>query len=380
MSAALSQQLSQAMTTLREMPPRTTAMGAAVAAAGIGSFALWRFLKNFLGEVGDQNMSSLVQVFLQYNKKDLAGFMKSHKEAYKRGQECKDFVPGVCNYYSLMSDLITMTSGPFWHFVPMFKGVSRLDCHHKFHHTLAGYVGATKGQKVLELGCGYGEMGRQVAKITGCNVTGLTMANEEIVGANQRIKEAGLEGQCNMVQGNYHESPFPDATFDKVFGIYTLKYSAHLDKAISEAARVLKKGGKFVSYEILVTDKYNPNDPVHKYEVENISSSTCMPPLHHAKAFREAAKKAGLKPCEECDLCAPPAEQWYSCFERTGVYHILSTPVMLWFCKFTEAIGFVPRGFSDWFESCIVHPTVDFVNSGRRGTVSGALMMTWTKE
>ena len=61
-----------------------------------------------------------------------------------------DYVPGVMNYYSLMSDrwkekprslsslcfitvmqtwkdLITLCSGPFWHFVPMFKGVSRAE-------------------------------------------------------------------------------------------------------------------------------------------------------------------------------------------------------------------------------------------------------------
>jgi sterol 24-C-methyltransferase len=305
--------------------------------------------------------------------------MASHREALQHGNETKDYVAGVCNYYSIMSDLITMTSGPYWHFVPMFKGVKRLDCHHKFHHTLAGYVGAKKGEKVLELGCGYGEMGRQVAKITGCNVTGLTMADEEIVGANERIKAAGLEGQCNMVQGNYHKCPFPDASFDKVFGVYTLKYSADLDKVIGEVARCLKKGGKFVSYEILVTDKYDPNNPVHKYEVKNISDCTCMPPLHHAQAFRDAAQRAGLKPCEEIDLCAPPAEQWYSCFERTKIYHVMNFPLLMPFTRFVEFLGLVPRSFSDWFENCLIHPCVDFVNSGRRGTVSGAVMMTWTK-
>lgn len=364
---------------LRDIPSRHAAVGALVAGAGLGGLALWSFLRNFLGEVGDQNIASLIQVFLQYRNRDLHKFMASHRQALQHGNETKDYVAGVCNYYSIMSDLITMTSGPYWHFVPMFKGVKRLDCHHKFHHTLAGYVGAKKGEKVLELGCGYGEMGRQVAKITGCNVTGLTMADEEIVGANERIKAAGLEGQCTMVQGNYHKCPFPDASFDKVFGVYTLKYSADLDKVIGEVARCLKKGGKFVSYEILVTDKYDPNNPVHKYEVKNISDCTCMPPLHHAQAFRDAAQRAGLKPCEEIDLCAAPAEQWYSCFERTKVYNVMSCSLLMPCVRFVEFLGLVPRSFSDWFENCLIHPCVDFVNSGRRGTVSGAVMMTWTK-
>ena len=65
-------------------------------------------------------------------------------------------------------DLITLTSGPFWHFVPMIKGLSRdvprtvqvpfllgsgtceqhrheypaKESHVRFHHTLSQYLGA----------------------------------------------------------------------------------------------------------------------------------------------------------------------------------------------------------------------------------------------
>merc|ERR1712039_256903 len=114
-------------------------------------------------------------------------------------------------------------------------------------------------------------MGRQVAKISGCSVTGLTMADAEIVGANARIKAEGLEDRCTMVQGNYHNLPFEANSFDKVFGIYTLKYSAEVSKAIAEAARVLKPGGKFISYEILVSDTYDPTNKEDRQMVENIS-------------------------------------------------------------------------------------------------------------
>merc|ERR1712113_854155 len=110
------------------------------------------------------------------------------------------------------------------------------------------------------------------------------MADAEIVGGNARIEAAGLQRQCKMVQGNYHALPFDPDSFDKVFGVYTLKYSADLDRAIAEAARVLKPGGKFVSYEILVSDEYNPTDALQRSYVENISNSTCMPPLWHARA------------------------------------------------------------------------------------------------
>jgi len=273
-----------------------------------------------------------------------------------------------------------MTSGPFWHFVPMTEGLTRKQCHDQFHHTMVKFLGAEKTHKILEFGCGFGEMGRQVAKISGASVTGLTMADEEIVGGNERIKKAGLEDRCRMVQGNYHNMPFEDGSFDKVFGLYTLKYSADVKKAITEMARVLKSGGKFVSYDILVTDKYDPNNKEHKAYADYISHSTCMPPLWSAQDLRDAAKQAGLVLKEEADLCdAPKQGQWYSCFETTGIYTLLASPLVFRLVKFAEAVHILPKSFADFYDYCLVHPTIDFVEAGRLGIVSGALMQVWEK-
>merc|ERR1719410_1121633 len=257
---------------------------------------------------GELNIVTLFATLLRYRREDFVSFMKSHRQAYAHGKATGDFVSGVCNYYRLMSDLITFAAGPYWHFTPMTKGYSRMECHDLFHHTMTRYLGATQGEQILEIGCGYGEIGRQVAKISGASVVGLTMADEEITGANERIVEAGLKDQCRMVQGNYHELPFSSGSFDKVFGVYTLKYSADVNRAFAEAARVLKPGGKFVSYEILVSDSYNPNNKEDHRLVENISASTCMPPLWHAGAFRAAAQRAGLVLKREEDLCELPNE------------------------------------------------------------------------
>jgi len=144
--------------------------------------------------------------------------------------------------------------------------------------------------------------------------------------------------------------------------------------------RVLKPGGTFLSYEVLVTDKYDKSNPTHHFYVDNISVCTCMPPLWHAKDFRAAAKKAGLVPVGEEDLCASTgAGQWYSCFERTGIHSILSSGLLTWAIKTAEYIHILPVGFTDWFTNCLIHPATDFVNAGRLGIVDGAVMMTWKK-
>mmetsp|Transcript_21330 Transcript_21330/g.40831 ORF Transcript_21330/g.40831 Transcript_21330/m.40831 type:complete len:407 (+) Transcript_21330:56-1276(+) len=341
--------------------------------------AICLFIK-LCGASDDQSPLSIFAIIANYRNIDFDGFLKSHNKAYLDGEKTGNYVPGVCNYYELMSGIITVTSGPFWHFVPMTKGLNRKACHDKFHHTAAEALDAKATDKILEFGCGYGEIGRQVAKISGASVTGLTMADAEIAGGNERIEKAGLQDRCKMVQGNYHQMPFDACSFDKVFGIYTLKYSADLGTAISEAARVLKPGGRFLSYEIIVTDKFDPSNKTHKELVHNISYSTCMPPLHHAQEFRDAAKNAGLVLKEEVDLCAPPTEDpWYSCFEKTRVYDFLTFQGLYKLMRFSEAIYVMPKSFTEFFQTCVMHPTMDFVDTGRLGIVDGAVLMVWEK-
>lgn len=333
-----------------------------------------------LFDVNNVSFLTIFGAFIRYRKEDFVSFMRSHREAYLNGQKTGDFVPGVCNYYRLMSDLITFSCGPYWHFTPMTEGYTRKECHDLFHHTMADYLEAKKTDNILEIGCGYGEIGRQVAKISGASVVGLTMADEEIIGANERIKSAGLEEQCRMVQGNYHSLPFEPASFDKVFGVYTLKYSADLSQAMAEAARVLKPGGKFVSYEILVSDSYDPSNKEDQQLVERISFSTCMPPLWSAAAFREAAQKAGLVMKVEEDLCKKPNEgPWYRVFEDNYVHPMLMSPTLFRLVRLAETLRVLPPSFSDFYSSCLVHPTTDFVLAGRKGIVTGAVMMVWEK-
>jgi|Transcript_5994 sterol 24-C-methyltransferase len=352
----------------------------ALACVALGLFLCIMLQK--LGAADDQSILSIFAIARAHGKTDFTSFLRSHREALLEGNKTGNYVPGVCNYYRLMADVITICSGPFWHFVPMTKGLSRKQCHDKFHHTTCEYLDAKPTDKILEFGCGFGEIGRQVAKISGANVTGLTMADEEIEGGTARIKKAGLESQCKMVQGNYHDmNMFADCSFDKVFGIYTLKYSADLDAAIKEMARVLKPGGRFLSYEIIVTDKYDKNNKEHKQMVDNISISTCMPPLWHAQAFRDAAEKAGLRLKEETDLCAPASEDgWYTPFEKTGVYYIISSNVITQLTYFAEKVlRILPKGFAEFYEQCLIHPAKDFVDTGRLGIVNGAVMMVWEK-
>lgn len=340
------------------------------------------YVMRMLNNSDDLNIVSLAMIFLRFRVPSFEDFMRNHRASLKKGKETGEYTKGVCNYYSEMHNLITMCNGPFWHFVPLFPGKTLRENHIWYHEVLAKkYLQAKPTDQILEIGCGYGELGRQVAKLTGAQVTGLTMADSEIAGGNARIKAAGLEDRCRIVQGNYHSmTQFSQGTFDKVFGVYCVKYSAHLDLVFGEVSRLLKPGGVFLSYEILVSDKYDGSNANHRAYVQAISDATCMPPLHHHEAMRVAAKKAGLVPFLEEDLSdTPGADPWWTCFTRSGVHQVMCLPGIMSIIRIMEAIRLFPPSFADWFEHMIYHPSTDFVNAGRLGIIHSSTVMMWQK-
>jgi cyclopropane-fatty-acyl-phospholipid synthase len=63
------------------------------------------------------------------------------------------------------------------------------------------------GQLVLDIGCGWGALGIYLAKTAGVKVIGVTLSKEQLEIAQQRAKEAGLEGQVEFRLQDYREVP-----------------------------------------------------------------------------------------------------------------------------------------------------------------------------
>ena len=69
-----------------------------------------------------------------------------------------------------------------------------------------------------------------------------TLRNLELEGARER---------CTVETGNVMVTPFPDATFDWVLAIHIIKGQFGRFKALDEAVRVLKPGGRIVIVDLL---------------------------------------------------------------------------------------------------------------------------------
>ena len=76
---------------------------------------------------------------------------------------------------------------------------------HNKYHRLAEAIDLQPGQKLLEIGCGWGGFAEYVAKTFGAKVVGLTISKEQRDFAQQRIQAAGLNEQVEIRLQDYRD-------------------------------------------------------------------------------------------------------------------------------------------------------------------------------
>ena len=109
------------------------------------------------------------------------------------------------------------------------------------------------GQKVLEIGCGWGGFAELAAREGRVHVTGLTLSTEQLAYANERIAGAGLDARVDLQLRDYRDSS----------GEYDAIASIEMFEAVGEAywpsyfecvARNLKHGGRACIQTIVIAD------------------------------------------------------------------------------------------------------------------------------
>ena len=88
-------------------------------------------------------------------------------------------------------------------------------------------------------------MGQWLRALAGLNesVTGLEYATERVVVSSEILTQMQI-GNARVVQGAAEAIPFADQSFDAIFS-YSVLLLTDYRKALAEAWRVLKPGGKF---------------------------------------------------------------------------------------------------------------------------------------
>jgi cyclopropane-fatty-acyl-phospholipid synthase len=114
------------------------------------------------------------------------------------------------------------------------------------------------GDKFLDIGCGWGALAIRAASRFGVDATGITLSENQHRLANERIREAGLEGRCRVLLQDYRDTP-GEGTYDKIASVGMFEHVGlrNLPVYFSTVRRLLKEKGLFLNHGITTMDTRN---------------------------------------------------------------------------------------------------------------------------
>lgn len=121
------------------------------------------------------------------------------------------------------------------------------------------HVRAIDRPRILDAGCGKGDVTIELARLGGGEVIGIDIDGEVLGRFAARIKEEGLEGRVRAVHCSLLELPFPPESFDVVWAEGSL-HIAGMEKSLRALHGFIRRGGFLVAHEMAWIRSDPPDD------------------------------------------------------------------------------------------------------------------------
>jgi len=208
----------------------------------------------------------------------------------------------IDHYYNLATDFYEWGWGQSFHFATQYKNEAFHASLARHEHYLALRLSLQKGWKVLDVGCGVGGPARNIARLSGSNIVGITINQYQVDRGNLLNAQQGLSELVHLVQGDFMKLPFEDSSFDAAYQIEATAHAPDKAACYREVYRVLKPGQYFVGYEWCLTDLYDPENPEHRQIKKGIEEGDALPDIATIPHVLESLEKAGFEVVDFDDL------------------------------------------------------------------------------
>lgn len=156
-----------------------------------------------------------------------------------KAEKVQGVFSSVASKYDVMNDFMSLGIHRFW------------------KDAMMDWLAPRGGQLLLDVAGGTGDISFRFLKRAGnAHATVLDLTEPMLTEGRKRAETAGISGQLDWVVGDAIALPFEDQTFD----VYTISFGirnvTNPKKALTEAYRVLKPGGRIMVLEF----SHIPND------------------------------------------------------------------------------------------------------------------------
>ena len=165
---------------------------------------------------------------------DTFGFQSVKPE--DRQARVNEVFASVAERYDVMNDL-------------MSGGLHRL-----WKGDMVAWLNPPKGRhpfRLIDVAGGTADIAMRVLGAGGAGVTAdlVDISPEMVAVGRRRVADAGLSDRIRLQVGDAQALPFEAKTFDAYTIAFGIRNVTHIDRAIAEAFRVLKTGGRFMCLE-----------------------------------------------------------------------------------------------------------------------------------
>jgi sarcosine/dimethylglycine N-methyltransferase len=191
------------------------------------------------------------------------------------------------------------------------------------------------GTRVADFCAGLGGPSRYFAHRYGADVTGIELTPSRVKGAEELTRRVGLQQTVRFIEGDVTRVPLPDASVDVVISQEALLHVPDKPRALKEAWRILRPGGRLVFTDWVAHRPLSDTDKALMWDGMAVTG------LYDLPTYTRLVEAAGFITSPAEDLTS----EWGQILkDRLAMYQRLR--------KETQAAG-TPAGHDGFYESYV---------------------------
>ncbi|MEV8401245.1 cyclopropane-fatty-acyl-phospholipid synthase family protein [Streptomyces niveus] len=182
----------------------------------------------------------------------------------------------ISHHYDVGNDFYAMVLGPSMVYSCAYfaePGGTLEDAQRDKLDLVCRKLGVSDGDRLLDVGCGWGSMAMHAAREYGAQVTGVTLSREQAAYARKRIAEAGLTDRIEIRVQDYRD--VRDGPYDAISSIGMAEHvgSVQYREYADDLFALLRPGGRLLNHQIA----RRPEKDESQYQIDDFIDAYVFP-------------------------------------------------------------------------------------------------------